>query len=109
MTELLKGKSFEWSAQAHLAYAEIKKRLTSAPVLELPNFSKIFEVECDTFKVQIRAVLSQEKRPLAYFSERLNGAKRKYSTYDKEFYAIVWALEHWRLPCGGRIHTTFGS
>jgi len=40
--------------------------------------------------------LSQEKRPLAYFSEKLNEAKTKYSTYDKEFYALVGALEHWR-------------
>ena len=44
----------------------------------------------------IGAVLSQEKRPLAYFSEKLNEAKRKYSTYDKKFYALVCALEYWR-------------
>ena len=36
-----------------------------------------------------------EGRPIAFFSEKLNEAKRKYSTYDKEFYAIYRALFHW--------------
>jgi hypothetical protein len=40
--------------------------------------------------------LSQEDRRIAYFSEKLNEAKVKYSTYDKEFYAIIHALKKWR-------------
>ena len=40
--------------------------------------------------------MSQENRPVAYFSENLNGTKKKYSTYDKEFYAIIQALKKWR-------------
>jgi len=45
--------------------------------------------------VGIGAVLIQEGKPLAYFSEKLSDARRKYSTYDKEFFAIIRALEHW--------------
>ena len=96
ITEILKGKSFEQNEKANSVFEEIKAWLTSAPVLVLPNFSKIFEVECYAFGVRIGVVLSQEKQPLAYFSEKLNEAKRKYSTYDKEFYALVHALENWR-------------
>jgi len=33
---------------------------------------------------------------VGFFSQKLNNAKRKYSTYDKEFYAIVRALQHWQ-------------
>jgi hypothetical protein len=41
-------------------------------------------------------VLSQDNRPVAYFNEKLNDTERKYSTYDKEFYAIIQALKKWR-------------
>jgi len=102
MTEVLKGISFEWMDQAHSAFEEVKRRLTSAPNLAFLSFSKIFEVECDASGVGIGAISPQENRPIAFFSEKLNEAKRKYSTCDKEFYAIVRALEHWtHYPVGG--------
>ena len=44
----------------------------------------------------IGAVVSQEGKPIAYFSEKLNVAKKKYNIYDQEFYAIVQALKKWR-------------
>jgi len=62
--------------------------------LAILNYAKIFEVEYDAFRVDIDAVLTQEGRPITYLSEKLSHARRKFSTYNKEFHAIIKALEH---------------
>ena len=95
ITDCLKREEFQWSEEAAIAFKEIKQRMTDAPVMRLPDFSKVFEVACDATSIGIGGVLSQEKHPIAYFSEKLSGAKLNYSTYDKEFYAVVQSLRHW--------------
>jgi hypothetical protein len=47
-------------------------------------------------EIAIGAVLRQYNGPVAYFSENLNETKEKYSTYDKEFYAVIQDLKKWR-------------
>nr|KYP65575.1 Transposon Ty3-I Gag-Pol polyprotein [Cajanus cajan] len=86
---------FEWQEKHNLAFQELKHKLTQAPVLALPDFSKPFELECDASGLGIRTVLLQGGHPISYFSEKLHGAALNYPTYDKELYALVRALQTW--------------
>jgi hypothetical protein len=89
-------KSFKWTEEAEKRFNILKQKITKRPILVLSNFEKTFQVRCDASGVAIGVVLSQDNRPVSYFSEKLNETKRKYSTYDKDFYAIIKALKKWR-------------
>ena len=65
-------------------------------MLVLLDFKNPFQVRCDASGKAIGVVLSHDDRPVAYFNEKLNDAKQKYSSYDQEFYAIVQELNKWR-------------
>jgi hypothetical protein len=56
---------------------------------------KIFDLECDASGIGLSGVLLQERKPVAYFSEKLSGPVLNYSTYDKKLYAFVRYLETW--------------
>ena len=84
-----KGVEFMWGAAQDIAFDELKKRLITAPLLVLPDFNKQFDIECDASGIGIGGVLMQEGKPIAYFSEKLNGAQLNYPVSDKALYALV--------------------
>jgi len=91
MTDCLKKNSvFVWTEEARRAF-----ELTNAHILAFSNFDKVFELECDACEVGIGAVLSQENRPIAFLSEKLDEARQKWSTCEQKLYAVYRSLKTW--------------
>lgn len=82
---------FTWGSAQEEAFNLLKGKLTNAPLLMLPGFVKTLEIEYDASGVGIGAVLMQEKKPIAYFSEKLVGGTLNYPTFDKELHALICA------------------
>jgi hypothetical protein len=76
-------KSFHWTKEGEKSFNLLKKKITEQPIMVLPDFNKTFQVRCDVSGFAIGVVLSQDDRSIAYFSEKMNEVKIKYSTYDK--------------------------
>ncbi|WVZ81069.1 hypothetical protein U9M48_028493 [Paspalum notatum var. saurae] len=103
MTSLLeKGVPFIWTKERQAAFDELKKRLTTAPVLTLPDLTKSFTVYCDASKEDLGCVLMQEGKVIAYASRQLRKHEVNYPTHDLELAAVVHALKIWR-------HYLFGN
>jgi hypothetical protein len=68
-----KGVSFHWGAAQDQAFHTLIDKLTHAPLLQLPDFGKTFDLECDASGIGIGGVLLQEGKPVPYFSEKLSG------------------------------------
>jgi hypothetical protein len=97
MTELLaKGKTFEWTPWREASFRELKKRLTTTPVLTIPDVERPFSIYCDASRQGLRCVLMQDGHVVAYASRQLRKHEEKYPTHDLELAAVVHALKIWR-------------
>jgi hypothetical protein len=97
MMELLaKVNTFEWMPRRETRFQELKKRLTTAPVLTMPDMEKLFSIYCDTSSQVLGCVLMQNGHVVAYASRQLRKHEEKYSTHDLELAAVVHVLKIWR-------------
>jgi hypothetical protein len=97
MTKLLeKNKAFEWTRECQASFEELKKRLTSSPVLILPNLTKKFDIYCDASCQGLGCILMQEGQVVRYASRQLRKHEENYPTHDLELAAVVHALKIWR-------------
>ncbi|XP_070021989.1 uncharacterized protein [Nicotiana sylvestris] len=87
---------FQRSDACEPSFQELKKRLTTAPVLTLPTGSGGFTVYCDASRVGLGCVLMQNEKVIAYASRQLKNHENNYPTHDLELAAMVFALKIWR-------------
>jgi hypothetical protein len=96
LTQLLKKNQFQWTDQAQQAFENLKAEMTSTPVLALPDFAQPFIVETDACDTGVGAVLLQKDRPIAFLSKALSLQHQQLSIYEKEFLALIMAVDKWR-------------
>jgi hypothetical protein len=96
LTNLLKkGVKFQWTPETEAAFLDLKSRLASKPILRPPDFQIPFCLAVDASAVAIGANLFQVidgiEHPVCYYSKRLNIHQQRYSTVEKEAFALVTA------------------
>ncbi len=87
---------FEWTLKHEKAFKEIKQIITKEVMLSYPDFNKPFEIYTDASQVQLGSVISQENRPIAFYSRKLSPAQTRYTTIEKELLAIVETLKEYK-------------
>ena len=87
---------FQKGEEAQLAFEAIKALLTNPPLLAYPDPELPYELSSDASLTGCGAVLTQEGRPVAYFSSKFSSAERNYTTGEQEMLGIIKALKEWR-------------
>jgi hypothetical protein len=100
-----KDTPFIWTPAAQAAFDDIKTALTTTPVLLLPDPLQPYEVYADASGNAISAILTQQGRPVCYYSKKLTPAEQNYTTGEQELLAIVAALSEWRCYLHGSAFT----
>ena len=94
MTRLTRKEvKFEWDDRCEEAFQELKRRLTSAPILIFPDRGQGYTVYCDASRVGLGCVLMQSGRVVAYGSRQLKNQEQNYPTHDMELAAVVFTLK----------------
>ncbi len=100
-TKTTKGKGtnkvpWHWDEVHQRAFDHVKATIAKDVLLAYPNYSKVFEIYTDAFSKQLGAVITQDNRPIAFFSWKLSNTQRKYSIIKIEQLAIVKTLKEFK-------------
>ena len=102
------GEQWQWTEEQDKAMSELKKLVTTAPVLAYYDPAKELTIQCDASSTGLGAVLLQDEHPLAYASRALSDTETGYAQIEKECLAMVFALERFHQYTFGRkttVHT----
>jgi hypothetical protein len=107
LNQLMKKEiTYQWNAEHQNAFEYLKKRLTTAPILAHPDFSKPFIIMTDASALGLGAVLAQKddngrEVVIRYASRRTNNAEQSYAATNLECLGVVWAVQYFRKYVAG--------
>ncbi len=85
-----------WDEVHQRAFDHVKATIAKDVVLAYPDHSKVFEIYTDASSKQLGAVITQDNRPIVFFSRKLSNTQRKYSVIKIELLAIVETLKEFK-------------
>jgi hypothetical protein len=96
MAKGIKKVPWHWDEVHQRAFNHVKATIAKDVVLAYPDYSKVFEIYTDASSKQLGAVITQDDRPIAFFSRKLSDAQCKYSVTEIELLAIVKTLKEFK-------------
>lgn len=96
------SKVFKWRQEHDLAFKEMKKVISREIILAYPDFNKKFVIYVDASKKQLGGVITQDNRPLAFYSRKLTDAQQNYTVTELELLSIVETLKEFQGILLGR-------
>ena len=91
-----KNVKWEWGPKQQAAFNMAKRIMAREVMLAYPDFTKPFQIHTDASHYQLGAVISQEGKPIAFYSRKLNDAQTRYTTTERELLSIVETLKEYR-------------
>ena len=91
-----KGVKWKWTEEHSKSFQKIKNIISREVMLAYPDFNKPFEIHTDASHHQLGAVISQDGKPIAFYSRKLNPAQSRYTTTERELLSIVETLKEFR-------------
>ena len=101
------NKVFQWGGKHQKSFGTLKDKISTTPVLALPDLQRPFEIQTDASYYAMGAVLTQHGRPICYHFQTFNPVVVNYPTYDK-LYALIQSVKKWKHCLMGKeivIHT----
>ena len=85
-----------WGKEQQAAFDDMKRVISKETLLAFPDFNKEFHIYTDASYYQLGAVIMQERKPLAFYSRKMNAQQRRYTTGEQELLSIVETLKEFR-------------
>lgn len=91
-----KNNVWKWGATQYRAFAQLQKALVDPPVLAVPQHGIPYRLDTDASDTTVGSVLSQNERPIAYFSKSLTKSQQNYSVTERELLAVILSVQRFR-------------
>ena len=106
-----KNVKWQWTQDHPKAFDELKEVFTNPPTLAFPDFNRSFSIHCDASNFTVGVILAQvqynEEQVIAYCSKAPSATQRNWDPNDREWWAIVWRLQHFRPYLAGSRFTIY--